>query len=68
LVDDTLPKIGAPATRALASIGVTRLSQVVNHRARDLLAVHGLGPRAIRLLQEALDEQGLSFRADGPDR
>lgn len=37
LVNDTLPKIGAPATRALASIGVTRLSQLASHRAQDAL-------------------------------
>lgn len=67
-VDDALPKIGAPATRALASIGVAHLSQLVNHRAQDLLALHGFGPRAIKLLQAALDDKGLSFRADDPDR
>ena len=68
MVDDSLPKIGAPATRALASIGVTRLSQLADHRARDLLALHGFGPRAIRLLEDALREQGLSFRADNSGR
>ena len=68
LVEDALPKIGAPATRALASIGVTRLSQLVDHRTQDLLALHGFGPRAINLLQVALDQMGLSFRAAGPDR
>jgi len=68
LVEDALPKIGAPATRALASIGVTRLSQLVDHRTQDLLALHGFGPRAINLLQVALDQRGLSFRAAGPDR
>lgn len=68
LVDDILPKIGAPATRALASIGITRLAQLADHRAQDLLALHGFGPRAIKLLQEALDAKGLSFRADSPDR
>lgn len=62
--EDTLPKIGAPATRALASIGVTRLSQLADHRARDLLALHGFGPRAIRILQTAMDERGLSFTPD----
>ena len=61
-MDDTLHRIGAPATRALASIGVTRLSQLVHHRAEDLLALHGFGPRGIELLQQAMNEQGISFR------
>jgi hypothetical protein len=65
-VDDSLPRIGAPATRALAQIGVTRLSQLTDHRAEDLLNLHGVGPKAVRLLQAALVERGMSFdtRAD----
>jgi hypothetical protein len=66
MVDDVLPKIGAPATRALAAIGVTRLSQLTSHRAEDLLALHGFGPRAAALLRVALGERGLSF-LDGSD-
>ena len=63
---DELPRIGAPATRALATIGVTRLGQLTAHRAVDLLALHGIGPRAIGLLRQALAEQGLSLRHDNP--
>ena len=62
--DDTLPRIGAPATRALAAEGITRLADLTQHRSEDLLALHGVGPKAIRLLREALAEQGMSF-ADG---
>ncbi len=68
MTDDALPKIGAPATRALASIGVTRLSQLASHRTEELLALHGFGPRAIKLLRDAMNNQGLSFRDGGPDR
>lgn len=60
--DDTnLPSIGAPATQALASVGITRLDQLREHRARDLLARHGVGPKAIRILTEALAERGMTF-------
>ena len=62
--DETLPRIGAPATRALAAEGITRLADLTHHRSEDLLALHGVGPKAIRLLREALAEQGMSF-ADG---
>lgn len=61
-MNDALPKIGAPATQALASIGITRLSQLARHRPEDLLKLHGFGPRAITLLQHALNVDGLSFR------
>ena len=55
-----LPRIGAPATRALASVGITSLDDVAGRSAADLLALHGLGPRAIRILTEALAEAGFA--------
>ena len=57
-----LPRIGAPATRALAAIGITRLDQVADRSEAELLALHGVGPRAIRILREALDQHGRSLR------
>jgi hypothetical protein len=59
---DELPRIGAPATRRLASVGITRLSQLTDHRAGELLKLHGMGPRAIKILRQALADQGPSFR------
>ena len=59
-VGEELPKIGAPATRALAGIGVTAMSQLTGHTERELLELHGFGPKAIRLLHEA----GAQFRAE----
>ena len=50
-----LPTLGAPATRALASIGITRLEQVADRSEAELLALHGFGPRALRILREALE-------------
>lgn len=60
--DVDLPKIGAPATRALASIGITRLEQLVDRSEAELLALHGFGPRALRILNEALAARGQSIR------
>jgi hypothetical protein len=42
----------------------TRLADLTRHRSEDLLALHGGGPKAVRLLSAALAEQGMSF-ADG---
>lgn len=56
-----LPKIGAPATRALASAGVTSLDELITWSESDLLELHGIGPKAIRLLREGLAELGLSL-------
>jgi hypothetical protein len=62
--DDELPRIGGPATRALAAIGVTRLKQVQQRRAGELLALHGVGPRAVGILRSALAEKGVSLRGE----
>lgn len=59
---DELPRISAPAGRALASIGITTLGQLAGRPRDELLALHGMGPKAIRLIEEALDEHGLALR------
>ncbi|HIZ38181.1 MAG TPA: DNA-binding protein [Candidatus Ruania gallistercoris] len=56
-----LPAIGRPATRALTTAGITSLDAVAARTEAELLELHGLGPRALRLLREALAAQGRSF-------
>ena len=57
-----LPRnIGAPATRALTAAGYTELGQLAGVPATDLGKLHGVGPKALRLLQEALERQGMSL-------
>lgn len=61
----SLPKgIGQPAAQALAAIGVSRLDEVTRYSAAELLAMHGVGPKAIRVLREALRQQGKSLRGE----
>jgi hypothetical protein len=48
------PGIGAPATRALTQAGYTRLEQLTHVTEAELGRLHGVGPRALRLLGEAL--------------
>ena len=58
----TFPKaIGAPATRALLGAGFTELTQLSGVSAAELAQLHGMGPKGLRILQEALAEQGLSL-------
>ncbi len=57
-----LPRnIGAPAIGALTAAGYTDLDKLDGVPAAALLALHGVGPKAIRLLREALAERGLSL-------
>lgn len=64
---NSLPKIGAPATRALAAAGYHQLAQLARANAADLLQLHGMGPKAIRILRQALQEEGLSFLDEQSD-
>jgi hypothetical protein len=57
------PKLAAPARRALANAGYTRLQQLTQVTEAELLALHGLGPNAVRALREALQARGLAFAA-----
>lgn len=57
-VENELPFIGRPATAALAAIGVTTMQDLDGWTAQELLALHGVGPKAIRLLKEAGVELG----------
>ena len=60
--DSELPLgIGRPATRALALAGYTRLEHFTAVAEADLLRLHGVGPKALRVLGEALAERGLRF-------
>jgi len=57
-----LPKLAAPAQRALASAGVTKLEQLTTLTEAELLQLHGMGRNAVDTLRKALAAQGLSFR------
>jgi predicted flap endonuclease-1-like 5' DNA nuclease len=56
---DELPKIGAPATRALNNAGYTSLRQLASVPRAELAKLHGMGPKALRIIEENLAEQGL---------
>jgi len=53
--------IGRPATGALLAAGYTRLEQLTQVREADIKRLHGVGPKAIKILRETLAEKGLSF-------
>ncbi len=57
-----LPKIGAPATRALARLGITKLSQLTSHSEAELIALHGFGPKALKILKDELSSRGMSLK------
>ncbi|HEU5483302.1 MAG TPA: YdeI/OmpD-associated family protein [Microlunatus sp.] len=60
--------IGKVAARELAINGITRYDQLTRRTRKDLLAVHGVGPKAVRLLGEELSARGLAFLDESDDQ
>ncbi|MCC3271054.1 DNA-binding protein [Arthrobacter gengyunqii] len=58
---DALPKVGAPATRALEAAGYSTLQGLAGIPRADLSALHGLGPKALDIIERALAEHGLGL-------
>jgi hypothetical protein len=58
---DFPPKLAAPAQRALAGAGYTRLEQLTRVSEEELKKLHGMGPKAIGQLRQAMAEAGLHF-------
>ena len=56
-----LPKLAAPAKRALAGAGVTNLSKLSRMTEIDVMALHGMGPNAMTSLKTALKAKKLGF-------
>lgn len=60
-VGDLPDAIGKTAARELAHHGITSLERVSEHTRRELLAFHGVGPKAIAILGDALAARGLDY-------
>ncbi|WP_308798911.1 helix-hairpin-helix domain-containing protein [Agromyces silvae] len=56
-----LPPIGRPANSALLEAGISTLGEVAGLGRRRLLAMHGVGPKAVRILAAAIEEHGLTL-------
>lgn len=56
--------MGKVAPRELAANGIVRFDQLSGYSERELLAIHGVGPKAIRILREGLHNRGLGFREE----
>jgi hypothetical protein len=60
--ENDLPKLAAPAQRALAGAGLDSLAKLAGKREAEVAALHGMGPNALATLKTALKAKGLGFR------
>jgi predicted flap endonuclease-1-like 5' DNA nuclease len=57
---DAFPKgTGQPAIRALNGAGYIKFEQLAGASESELLKLHGVGPKSIRVINEALAAKGL---------
>ncbi|HKE50045.1 MAG TPA: DNA-binding protein [Actinomycetes bacterium] len=59
--DDLPPNLPSPARRALDQAGYRRLDQLTAVTQAELGKLHGMGPKALGQLRDALHRRGLSF-------
>ena len=58
---DIKPTIGSPATSALHEEGIFYLEELPNYTKKYILNLHGVGPKAVGILEDKMKEQNLGF-------
>lgn len=53
--------IPKPALRALEAASIKKLTDLTMVSEEELLKLHGMGPKAVRIIAAALEAQGLRF-------
>ncbi|MES2524400.1 MAG: DNA-binding protein [Gemmatimonadota bacterium] len=53
--------LSGPALRALQNAGVRNVAELAGWTEARLAALHGMGPKGIRMLREALAASGRTF-------
>jgi predicted flap endonuclease-1-like 5' DNA nuclease len=69
--DDTHPNadsfpsgLSGPALRALAHAGIRTMAQLAQHTESEVASLHGMGPKGVRLLRDALHTERRHFREE----
>lgn len=55
------PSIGQPALRALTGAGYSDYRELSGVSRKSLAALHGVGPKALRIIEELLAQEGESL-------
>ena len=58
-----LQELSAPAQRALLSAKITTLQKLSTFSEKEILELHGIGPKSIPTLKHALNEKRLEFKS-----
>ncbi len=53
--------LAAPARRALVNVGIMSFDDLSEWTRSDVMRLHGIGPNAMAMLTQAMDEAGCTF-------
>jgi predicted RecB family nuclease len=56
-----LALLSGPARGALEHAGISTLTQLSQYSEREILKLHGVGPKSIPTLRQALQDAGMTF-------
>ena len=56
-----LSLLSAPARAALEQAGISTLTKLSQYSEREILKLHGMGPKSLPILRQALSEAELAF-------
>lgn len=59
-----IPKLSRPATRALEARGVRTLEDLAKLTREEFLGLHGVGPKSLPPVRDAMKRAGLSFAGE----
>lgn len=59
-----LPKTSEPASQAFLLEGIKTLEDLTKYTKKELLKLHGVGPKAIRILEVELKRLNLKFKEE----
>lgn len=57
-------KVSAPAQRALQQKGIINVQELAKYSRAEVLRLHGIGSGSMPKLEQALAQNGLSFKTD----
>jgi hypothetical protein len=60
-----LSLLSAPARSALEQAGISTLTKLSQYSEREILKLHGMGPKSIPILRQALQDAGMTFAKPG---
>ena len=62
-IESDIPRISAPALRALNNNGIFTLHELSKRTKNEIAKFHGMGPKALLVLEDAMSKSGRKFKS-----